>query len=107
MSAAFPTNLAALSERLNAIDPPRYGSSRNFLTGAVTRLSPYIARGVISLPQVLESILKKYPIAKALPLIQQLAWREYFQRVWWKEKENLQRDIRQPQTQVAHHKLPR
>ncbi len=107
MSAAFPTNRAALSERLSAIDPPRYGSSRNFLTGAVTRLSPYIASGVITLPQVLESILKRYPMGKALPLIQQLAWREYFQRVWWKEKENLQRDIRQPQTQVAHHELPR
>lgn len=107
MSVTFPTDRSSIEERLSAIDPSRYGATRNFLTGAVTRLSPYIARGVITLPKVVETILDKYPREKAWPLIQQLAWREYFQRVWWKEKDNLHRDIRQPQTQVAHHELPR
>jgi deoxyribodipyrimidine photo-lyase len=107
MSALFPPSRLSILERIEHIDPAGYGKSRNYLSGAVTRLSPYIARGVITLPQVVETIIHRHPMEKSLPLIQQLAWREYFQRVWWKEKDNLHKDIRQPQTLVTHHELPR
>ncbi|MFM9100099.1 MAG: hypothetical protein ACKOPS_01690, partial [Cyanobium sp.] len=39
----------AAEQRLAAIDPARYGASRNHLDGAVTRLSPYIRHGVLTL----------------------------------------------------------
>jgi deoxyribodipyrimidine photolyase len=42
----------AAERRLAAIDPLRYGATRNHLDGAVTRLSPYIRHGVLTLAEV-------------------------------------------------------
>ena len=65
------------------IEPLNYAKSRNFVDGAVTYLSPYISRGVISVKQVMDTVMtkgyKNYQIEK---FIQELAWREYWQRVW-------------------------
>lgn len=68
---------------LERIQPERYGSTRNFLDGAVTRLSMYIRHGVLSLAEVRRAALAMtrdpQRIAK---FIQELAWRDYWQRVW-------------------------
>lgn len=39
----------AAEETLKKVDPIAYAKTRNSLTGAVTRLSPYIRHGVLSL----------------------------------------------------------
>jgi deoxyribodipyrimidine photo-lyase len=44
---------------LARIDPGRYGASRNHLDGAVTRLSPYIRHGVLTLAEVREAVFAK------------------------------------------------
>jgi deoxyribodipyrimidine photo-lyase len=49
----------AAEERLAAIDPARYGASRNHLEGAVTRLSPYIRHGVLTLAEVKEAVFAR------------------------------------------------
>ena len=46
----------AAEARLAAIDPARYGASRNHLDGAVTRLSPYIRHGVLSLAEARDAV---------------------------------------------------
>ena len=46
----------AAEARLSRIDPARYGASRNHLEGAVTRLSPYIRHGVLTLAEVREAV---------------------------------------------------
>lgn len=79
MIPVFETNFAKIVERVEAIDPIKYGKTRNFINGDVTYLSPYISRGVISVNDVKNSILnrgyKPYQVEK---FIQELAWREYF-----------------------------
>jgi deoxyribodipyrimidine photolyase len=50
---------AAAQQRLAAIDPARYGASRNHLDGAVTRLSPYIRHGVLSLAEVRDAVFER------------------------------------------------
>ncbi|MBU3745359.1 MAG: deoxyribodipyrimidine photolyase, partial [Sediminibacterium sp.] len=102
----FPTDWDAIQERVDSIDPIRYGSSRNYIKGAVSRLSPYIARGVLSLPDIKNQLLQKYSIQQAKPFLQQLAWREYFQRVWWELGDKILDDIKHPQPKVLHHQLP-
>ncbi len=101
----------AAERRLAAIDPARYGATRNHLEGAVTRLSPYIRHGVLSLAEVREAVfqrLRQGPevavagalqgelfVAEAGPfgwssaqkkagekLIAELGWRDYWQRLW-------------------------
>ena len=44
---------------MRSIDPVKYGSTRNYINGAMTYLSPYISRGVISTKFILEEVLKK------------------------------------------------
>ncbi|MEB3300978.1 MAG: FAD-binding domain-containing protein, partial [Cyanobacteriota bacterium] len=46
----------AAEARLARIDPASYGASRNHLDGAVTRLSPYIRHGVLTLAEVREAV---------------------------------------------------
>ena len=52
----FPTTYNEITQRINAIDPVKYGNTRNFVDGAVTYLSPYISRGVITTQYVFSEI---------------------------------------------------
>ena len=73
----------SIINKIHNFDPTYYSKSRNYIDGNVSRLSPYISRGVISTKKVAEIILekgyKKYQIEK---FIQELAWRDYWQKVW-------------------------
>ncbi len=103
---SFPTDYRAIIERVDGIDPLRYGKTRNFIDGAVTYLSPYISRGVISVKQVQESVLAKgYPRGAIEKFLQELAWREYFQRVWQAKGNLLFQDLKHPQADVLHHQM--
>jgi len=107
---------------LGEINPQAYGASRNHLAGAVTGLSPYIRHGVLSLAEVRDAVLARVappseppepepaaglPILAATRastlerggrhpfgerLIQQLAWRDYWQRLWAQWGEGVHRD---------------
>jgi deoxyribodipyrimidine photo-lyase len=104
---AFPTELHQVLLKLDYIDPEKYAHDRNYVDGSVTYLSPYISRGMISTKMVFEHLVCKRAIdwKKMYKFIQELAWREYFQRVW-QAKGNLDTDLKQPQEQVSHHEMP-
>ena len=101
----FPVPYNQVLERLAAIRPAQYASTRNFLNGAVTRLSPYISRGVISLKQVAAATLKRHRIHEAEKLLQELAWREYWQRIWQVKGPAIFTDLRREQEGVRHHEM--
>ena len=46
-------------ELLTRIQPQRYGKGRNFLDGPVTRLSPYIRHGVLTLAEVRDAVFRR------------------------------------------------
>ena len=72
----------ALAARLDVVDPQAYARSRNFLNGKITKLSPYIRHGMVSLNHVRNLALDRAGRkADAEKLIQELAWREYWQLV--------------------------
>jgi deoxyribodipyrimidine photo-lyase len=102
----FPTDYTSIINRINQIDPVQYARTRNYIDGAVTGLSPYLSRGVISLPQVRDAILDRYKFYEAEKLLQELAWREYWQRVWQATGDGIFTDLRQVQAGVAHRELP-
>ncbi|MFM7266121.1 MAG: FAD-binding domain-containing protein, partial [Cyanobium sp.] len=92
---AFPGGRRAAEVRLAAIDPARYGASRNHLDGAVTRLSPYIRHGVLTLAEVRDAVFAGRRRAGE-KLIAELGWRDYWQRLWrqwgdgiWEDREPL------------------
>lgn len=81
-------------ELIDSFDPVQYAKTRNHLRGGVSRLSPYITRGVISLPAVRNQILKKYQLSEVQKFIQELAWREYFQKVYLVKGKKIFSDLR-------------
>ena len=105
-SIDFPTAYSNILERIDAVDPLRYSKTRNFTNGNVTYLSPYISRGVISLTQVKDAVLQKgYKPYQVEKFLQELAWREYFQRVWQHVGDDIWSDIRQPQPDVLQREM--
>jgi len=89
-------------ELIDDFNPATYAKTRNHLRGAVSRLSPYITRGVISLPVVQARVLKKYPGNKSEKFIQELAWREYFQKVYLAKGKEIFTDLRYPRNDWEH-----
>lgn len=93
-------------ELVDNFDPSEYATTRNYADGNVSRLSPYISRGVISTRFVFERLQLKYsnlqPFEK---FIQELAWRDHWQRNW--QVLDIDKDILDPQKNVLNEGIPK
>jgi len=90
----MPGGRAAAEAALGAIDPVAYAASRNHLDGAVTRLSPYLRHGILSLDEVRNHALAGVADPRqAEKFIQELAWRDYWQRIYLAHPERIWNDV--------------
>jgi deoxyribodipyrimidine photo-lyase len=80
--------------KLANIMPIAYARSRNYGDGPVTKLSPYIRHGILSLNEVRNHALShsNQPV-QIKKFIQELAWRDFWQRVAAKNPKWLWEDI--------------
>ena len=100
----FPTEIKKIHQRIQQIDPVQYARSRNFSDGAVTHLSPYISRGVISTKQVFDHLLSlDLPWQRIEKLVQELAWRDYWQNIWIAKGDGINEDLKHAQDPVSNH----
>ena len=103
----FPTKLANVYKRIDAFDPEHYARTRNFLNGGVSYLSPYLSRGFITVPQVVERMKNRgIGMQQAEKFIQELAWREFYTRTWFQKGDLIFEDIRHPQEGVENQGIP-
>jgi deoxyribodipyrimidine photo-lyase len=102
----FTTNYQTIVAQLQNINPIKYNKTRNYLNGAVTQLSPYISRGVITLQQVIDVVKQKYTFYEAEKLVQELAWRAYWQQQWHYYGNKVLTDILNPQQRVQGKGVP-
>ncbi len=77
----FPPTLAAARQRIAAIQPAAYARSRNHLGGAVTRLSPYLTHGIVSLTDVAVAVASAHRLDLGDKLVVELGWRAFFHHV--------------------------
>jgi len=92
---------------LAAIDVKRYGKTRNYVSGSVTELGPYVSRGVISTRAIWAYLLGRgHSFEEMFGFVQQLAWRDFFQRVWQGLGDGINEDIRREQEGVIHRLFP-
>ena len=104
----FPATYSSILDRMDAVDPVAYARDRNYLDGPVTCLSPYFFFFLISARQLLQSLLNNgYILKQSEKLIQELAWREYFQRVWQSLDDDIFQDIRNRYTGIRHAAVPK
>lgn len=85
----FEPTPEAAAARLAAVRPGEYARTRNHLEGAVTRLSPYVAHGFLTLPEVLQGVLQRHRLNVQHKFVYELGWREYFHHVWAHEGEGI------------------
>ncbi len=89
------------------IDPIRYARTRNHIQGSVTKLSPYISRGVIATRDVMALLQEKgWTWKECESLLKELAWRDYFQRVQQHYPDLHKHAIKQEQTGVVSGGIP-
>lgn len=87
---------AALT-RLAGIDPVAYAATRNHVDGAVTRLSPWIRHGVLSIAEVRDHALARVRVPEdATKLVDELGWRDYWQQVYAALGPAVARDVEPP-----------
>ncbi len=92
-------------DRIEKINPIRYAKDRNYIDGSVSRLSPYISRGVISTKFVYEYLTKKgYTLKNMQKFVQELVWREFWQITWINN--NINKDLRQKQKNTFRTGIP-
>lgn len=82
-------------QRLGVIDPGKaYRDTRNDLNGAVTRLSPYLRYGVLSLSEVRDFAFQHVSNPDEVEkFINELGWRDYFQQVYHEIGDEIWEDI--------------
>jgi deoxyribodipyrimidine photo-lyase len=97
---------ASILEQVKAYQPGKYHATRNYTNGAVTNWSPYISRGLLSPVLVMEQLKTKYNKQEWIGFMQQMAWREYFQRVWQHKGSLILEDLKSPQSKVVLASLP-
>ena len=97
---------AALLEQVKAYQPGKYNATRNYINGAVTNWSPYISRGLLSPVLVMDQLKKNYNKQEWIGFMQQMAWREYFQRVWQQKGDLILEDLKSAQAKVVLESLP-
>jgi deoxyribodipyrimidine photo-lyase len=99
--------MASIQAKINAVRPAEYAQTRNFCWGAVTELSPYLSRGLIQLPALAaHAKWTAHANASTLKFLQELGWREYWQRCWQAKGDAILQDLKQPQSGVRHEAIP-
>ena len=88
-SSHFEPTLAAARARVAAVRPGDYARTRNAIEGAVTRLSPYLTHGFLTLPEVLAAVRQRHAVDAQHKFVYELGWREYFHHVWHHEGERI------------------
>lgn len=70
----FPGGRSAALAAAQSYDARKYEATRNYLDGAVSRLSMYIRHGLLSLAELRPN--------KPYKFVQELAWRDYWRRLY-------------------------
>ena len=99
------TSKKELLEFIAQFDVVAYARTRNHLSGQVSQLSPFITRGVITLAEIAHIVLTRYSQTQAEKFIQELAWRDYWQQVWFAKGDAIFNDLRFPRDDWSHDDL--
>jgi len=91
--------------KLNSIDAAAYAKNRNFLNGAVTHLSPYLRYGCLTLNETVAAVKEKFGQSSE-NLLMQLAWRDYWRRVWFAQGNAIYSEMELPKVALSYAPLP-
>ncbi len=79
---SFEPTLHAARQCIDHIQPDAYARTRNALDGAVTRVSPFLTHGFLSLADVYTAANARHALPDQHKLVFELGWRAYYRHVW-------------------------
>ena len=91
--------------RLNTTDIEAYSRNRNFLNGNVSKLSPYLRHGCLTLRETSDNVQQRFGV-QSQKFVQELAWRDYWRRVWYELGDAIFSDIEDPKVALGDRLLP-
>ena len=94
MFALKPTPQAAAAA-IGRINASTYAKTRNFLSGDVTRLSPYITHGMVDIAAIVAQLHAQRPLKFEDKIVFEFAWREFFHHVWGIKGEAIFKGLRE------------
>lgn len=91
--------------RLNSIDALAYGRNRNFINGAVTKLSPYLRHGCITVKEAIDAVLAQHGRA-AEKLIAEFAYKDFWRQNWYRHGNAIFSDLEQAKVPIGDKEVP-
>ena len=92
-------------KRLNTIDIESYNRNRNFSNGAVSKLSPYFRYGCLTLKEASDNVRYRFG-AQSEKFVFELAWRDYWRRVWYELGDGIFSDIEDAKVPLGDKLMP-
>lgn len=91
--------------RLNSIDVASYKRNHDFINGSVSKLSPYLRHGCLTLKEASDSLREKEGI-ESERFVQELARRDYWRRVWYQEGEKVFNNLEPSKVRIGDNPMP-
>ena len=92
-------------KRINTVDVEAYTRNRNFLNGSVSHLSPYFRHGCLTLKEASDNVRNQHGV-QSEKFVQELAWRDYWRRVWYDLGNGIFSDIEDPKVALGDKLMP-
>jgi deoxyribodipyrimidine photo-lyase len=92
-------------KRLTNIDIETYNRNHGFINGAVSKLSPFFRHGCITLKEASDNIRYRFG-EQGEKFVFELAWRDYWRRVWFDLGDGIFSDIEDPKVQLQDKPIP-
>ncbi len=104
----FPTQMHEIISLVDKINPVDYAKTRNYSSGHISRLGPYISRGVITPSWIYHRVRTQgFSAKECFKFLQELTWREYYQSCWEVLGDKLFDDLKHSQGDEIRKGIPR
>lgn len=94
-----------LVQQIKSFDAVRYCKNRNYLNGWVSKLSPYITHGIITIDEIVRLSLSRFTIDQAESRYKELLRREYFVQVHYHQGTNIFTDMETDKTALLKYDI--
>jgi deoxyribodipyrimidine photo-lyase len=101
----WPGGRSEAIKRLNSLNLDAYNRNRDFLNGAVSKLSPYFRHGCLTLKEASDKMRNQYGVASE-KFIYELARRDYWRRVWYQEGNKILNNLELAKVQIHDKPMP-
>jgi deoxyribodipyrimidine photo-lyase len=92
-------------KRLNSLNIETYKRNKDFINGAVSRLSPYFRHGCLTLKEAAVNVRSRFGV-EAEEFLHQLARRDYWRRTWYSEGNGIFNNIEEAKVPISDKPMP-